>query len=154
MHAAHSRSSQHAHFVDDAKRADSAVEQPNLHKTVKSTVVRRASESSSDHEFGPKIYKTFLIGASRQPQQVSTHLLMAKSPYFARLFAGKPSADNLPYPDVDDFAFKIWQRWLNTGKMGNLTGTGAEDFHALTHFLGVYCLAVRWEMEALQNQSK
>lgn len=142
IHASRSTGSQHAHFV----------EQPNLHKTVQSTPVRRASGSSEANGSSPKSYKTFLIGAARQPQQVSTHLLMTKSPYFARLFAGKPSADNLPYPDIDDFAFKIWQRWLTTGKLGSLSGTGAEDFHALTHFLSVYCLAVRWEMEALQNQ--
>lgn len=142
IHASRSTGSQHAHFV----------EQPNLHKTVQSTAVRRASGSSEANGSGTKTYKTFLIGAARQPQQVSTHLLTTKSPYFARLSAGKPSADNLPYPDIDDFAFKIWQRWLTTGKLSSLSGTGAEDFHALTHFLSVYCLAVRWEMEALQNQ--
>jgi hypothetical protein len=112
--------------------------------------------SSAHHDLtrNPHTSKTLIIGSSRKPTEFPTSVLTTASPHFARLFATDPAVDNLVFIDVDDFAFKIWMRWVYTGELGTLSGAGAEDFHALTHYVGVYCLATKWEMERLGNEGR
>nr|OQO25450.1 hypothetical protein B0A51_07835 [Rachicladosporium sp. CCFEE 5018] len=95
---------------------------------------------------------TLLIGSSRKRHDIPTQTLKAASPFFAQLLATHDKSEPVRFADVEEFTFKVWMQYLYTGAFGNLTGAGAEDFHALTHYLGVYCLSKRWMMEELGNK--
>ncbi|OQO06144.1 hypothetical protein B0A48_08732 [Cryoendolithus antarcticus] len=95
---------------------------------------------------------TLLIGSSRKRHDIPTQTLKAASPFFAQLLATHDKSEPVRFADVEEFTFKVWMQYLYTGAFGNLTGAGAEDFHPLTHYLGVYCLSKRWMMEELGNK--
>ncbi|KAK6434057.1 hypothetical protein LTR95_009760 [Oleoguttula sp. CCFEE 5521] len=93
-----------------------------------------------------------LVGTSRKRYDIPTQTLKAASPFFAQLLPSHNKSEPIYFADVEEFTFKVWVKYLYTGELGNLTGAGAEDFHALTHYLGVYCLSKRWMMEELGNE--
>ncbi|OQO04370.1 hypothetical protein B0A48_10981 [Cryoendolithus antarcticus] len=95
---------------------------------------------------------TLLIGSSRKKYNILTQSLKAASPFFAQLLATHDKSEPVHFADIEEFTFKVWLKYLYTGELGNLSGAGAEDFHALTHYMGVYCLSKRWMMEELGNE--
>ncbi|KAK6430300.1 hypothetical protein LTR95_013545 [Oleoguttula sp. CCFEE 5521] len=95
---------------------------------------------------------TLLIGSSRKRYDILTQTLKAASPFFTQLLASHYKNEPVRFADVEEFTFKVWVKYLYTGELGSLTGAGAEDFHVLTHYLGVYCLSKRWMMEELGNR--
>ena len=92
-------------------------------------------------------------GQSKKQFNVNTATLTQKSPYFRRLVASSkqsPSTEQLSFEEVDEFAMGLFMHWIFTkGKLN-----GPHDFHSLAHYLGLYVLARKFEMEGLQNQSE
>ncbi|KAI9716961.1 MAG: hypothetical protein M1828_007475 [Chrysothrix sp. TS-e1954] len=96
---------------------------------------------------------------------IRTDLLISKSPYFASLqnpAGGKStsssSISSLPsiassrlggpffYPDLDEFAFALFVSWIHRRPLH-----GPTDFHSTNHYLCLYVLARRFQIEELQN---
>lgn len=78
--------------------------------------------------------------------QFPANALIAKSLFFRRMFENDPELDNFTLGDADARAIEMLLHWLLYGKLNKPT-----DFHSLTHCFTLYALAVRFEMEDLQN---
>jgi hypothetical protein len=99
---------------------------------------------------------TLHVGKSRKAVHIPTSMLMDKSPYFRRILtedSGKAgdvvSAESTTFDDLDEFGMGLFMHWLQThGKLG-----GPHDFHSLAHYLSLYVLAKKFEVESLENQS-
>ena len=50
------------------------------------------------------------------------------------------------FPDLDEYAFALFVRWIYGGKLH-----GPHDFHSMQHYLCLYVLGARFEIEALRN---
>jgi len=95
-------------------------------------------------------------GLSQKSFFVSTELLKAKSLYFADLAseaAGDPkrvNVANLSIPfgwsDLDEFAMALFVRWIYGGPLA-----GPSDFHSMNHYLCLYVLAMKFDIEELKN---
>ena len=59
-----------------------------------------------------------------------------------------PLSGPLSYPELDEFAVALFTRWLHNEHSLH----GPQDFHSLHHYLGLYILARKLEIEQLQNQ--
>ncbi|KAF2485339.1 hypothetical protein BDY17DRAFT_293393 [Neohortaea acidophila] len=98
---------------------------------------------------------TLYIGKDKVPFHIPSSVLRQKSPYFTKLLAedtghdGKVhSAEHMAFGDIDDFTMALFMHWLTTdGKLA-----GPHDFHSFGHYLGLYMLAQKFEIESLQNQ--
>ena len=109
---------------------------------------------------------TILAGESGKPFKILTDLLTSRSPYFRELFGGTPttrrsslvsvsvpsdipeaSDATLHFPELNEFAFALFNRWLYGAKL-----TGPTDFHTMQHYLGLYVLASRFQIEKLENE--
>lgn len=75
-------------------------------------------------------------------------LLVTKTPYFGRLFAfnAVPSPEELTFADLDEYGFALFVRWLYGGQL-----YGPRDFHSMQHYLSLYVLAHRFDVEPLCN---
>lgn len=109
---------------------------------------------------------TILAGDSLKPFKILTDLLTSKSPYFREMLGGSPtrrdSITNLPtltdessqdsdatlsFPELNEFAFSLFNRWLYGAQL-----PGPTDFHSMQHYLGLYILALRFQIEKLENE--
>ena len=95
------------------------------------------------------------VGKDKKPFYVSTSTLREQSPYFKKLVAedtghaGKiSSSEQTTFEDLDEGGMSLFIHWLSAG--GKLSGP--HDFHSLAHYLGLYVLARKFEMEGLENQ--
>ncbi|EKG10246.1 BTB/POZ-like protein [Macrophomina phaseolina MS6] len=75
---------------------------------------------------------------------------MSRSPYFSELLTMQspdaPTSAILAFPDLDEFAFALFVRWLYGGEL-----RGPTDFHSMQHYLCLYVLATRFRVERLKN---
>lgn len=97
------------------------------------------------------------IGKNKKPCHVRTALLTEQSPYLKKLLTedtghdGKiTSTEQTTFEDLDEFAMSLFMHW-NTAN-GHLNGP--HDFHSLAHYLGLYVLARKFEIESLENQGR
>ena len=95
------------------------------------------------------------VGKNKKSFHVHTAALTEKSPYFKKLLAedsghaGKaPSVEQTSFEDIDEFAMSLFMHWISDH--GHLNGP--HDFHSLAHYLGLYVLAKKFEIEGLENQ--
>ncbi|KAK5001758.1 hypothetical protein LTR28_012262 [Elasticomyces elasticus] len=86
---------------------------------------------------------TFFIGTSHKPFHVSTALLKRRVPYFK-----KASQLAHTFEEYDEFAFRAFTKWIDSGKIDSPT-----DFHTLQHCICLYVIALRFEIESLQNHA-
>lgn len=98
---------------------------------------------------------TIYIGHDKKACHIDTAQLKDKSPYFRKLLAedtghaGKiASSEHTTFPDLDEFGCQLFTRWLTDGHKLY----GPHDFHSFAHYLSLYVLANKFEIEALQNQ--
>lgn len=122
-----------------------------------STIAARVCEIPADHTL-------IRAGQALKPFTIQTSLLMAASPFFAEpgssgtmlrqedlLLSGPADQRHvsapIAFPDTDEFAFPIFRDWIHGKQL-----MGPSDFHSMTHYLSLYILAIRFEIEALQNQ--
>lgn len=93
---------------------------------------------------------TLYAGQSNKAFTVHTDLLCQRSPYFRRLLSSSTHkhvpATTLTYPDLDEFAFALFVRWLYGAML-----TGPSDFHTMQHYICLYVLASTFEIERLKN---
>ena len=100
---------------------------------------------------------TIYVGTDKKAFHIHTAELKQGSPYFKKLLAedtghnGKVLADEqTTFEDLDEPGMGLFMHWLQTG--GKLNGP--HDFHSLAHYLSLYVLALKFEIEGLQNQGK
>jgi hypothetical protein len=96
---------------------------------------------------------TLYVGKDKKPAHLPTELLKEKSPYFRRVLADSsktPSMEQTAFEDIDEFGMALFMHWLNNH--GHLQGP--HDFHSLAHYLSLYVLSRKFEIEGLENQSK
>jgi hypothetical protein len=96
---------------------------------------------------------TLYVGKNRKPAHIPTAILKEKSPYFRRALADDsktPSMEQTSFDDIDEFGMALFMHWLSDH--GRLRGP--HDFHSLAHYLSLYVLAKKFEVEELENQSK
>ncbi|KAK0615443.1 hypothetical protein DIS24_g11801 [Lasiodiplodia hormozganensis] len=89
-----------------------------------------------------------LAGQTGKSFKVHTDLLKSRSPYFADRFSVpiSPNSPPLSFPDLDEFAFALFVRWLYGADL-----RGPTDFHSMQHYLCLYVLATRFGIERLKN---
>lgn len=90
-------------------------------------------------------------GQTNKTFNVHTDLLTSRSSYFVELFErtspdGPPPSD-LAFPELDEFAFALFVRWLYGAFLA-----GPSDFHTMQHYLCLYILASRFRIERLKNE--
>ncbi|KIW07736.1 uncharacterized protein PV09_01666 [Verruconis gallopava] len=107
---------------------------------------------------------TILAGESGKPFKILTDLLTSRSPYFRELFgtpARRHSMTNFPitrelpeasdatlaFPELNEFAFALFNMWLYGGQL-----SGPSNCHTVQHYLGLYVLATRFQIEKLENE--
>lgn len=98
---------------------------------------------------------TLYAGRGHKRFDFMTAQLAANSLYFKKLFAEDEGHDGSlgaagqeTFEDADEFSMALMKHWIeNRGKLA-----GPHDFHSLQHYLGLYCLAKKFEMEVLENQ--
>jgi hypothetical protein len=110
---------------------------------------------------------TLLAGQSGKSFIVHTDLLTTRSPYFREILSTSSSSgprshstssstnmttsithhDTISYPDLDEFAFALFVRWLYGGQL-----TGPSDFHSMQHYISLYVLATKFQIEKLSNE--
>jgi len=90
-------------------------------------------------------------GKSRKAFSTHKHQLTSKSPYFKRWLADghMPEQSELTFEDLDEYAAALFVRWLYGGELH-----GPQDFHSFQHYLSLYVLAQRFEVEALSNNGE
>lgn len=119
-----------------------------LHRVLVAEV--RLDRSLHDpHRPDPLSQLTLRAGKGRKPFAIHRHLLATKVPYFTDLFSREPTPglNKLTFDELDEYGFAIFVRWLYGGELN-----GPKDFHSLTHYLALYCLALRFGVEDLQNE--
>ena len=83
------------------------------------------------------------VGKDKKAFHVPASLLKEKSPYFRD---GK--VDQASFDDLDEFSMALFMHWLESdGKL-----YGPHDFHSLAHYLSLYVLAKKFQIEGLENQ--
>lgn len=55
----------------------------------------------------------------------------------------------MAFEDLDEFAFNLFADWLYSIKL-----KGPTSFHSLHHYLSLYCIAFKWDVESLCNDCK
>lgn len=100
---------------------------------------------------------TFFVGKDRKPFHLPTAALKEKSPFLKNLLARDngmagtiATPDQTSFDDFDEFGTRLFMHWINSG--GQLRGP--HDFHSLAHYLSLYAMALKFEMEELQNQGR
>jgi hypothetical protein len=90
-------------------------------------------------------------GVTHKKFPVPRSLLTSKVPFFNKLLSTTPSPteDQLTFEDLDEFAFALFSRWVHGGKL-----QGPYDFHSVQHYLCLYVIGQRWDVEALCNDSE
>jgi hypothetical protein len=91
------------------------------------------------------------VGKNKKPFHVHTSALVEKSPYFKRTLESDPSkatVQQTSFEGIDEFAMALFLHWLQA--QGHLQGP--HDFHSLAHYLSLYVLAKKFEIEGLENQ--
>jgi len=99
----------------------------------------------------------FKIGATQKAFDINIDLLVSKSPFFAamkkpEILTTTNASSNAQlrgpfvYEELDEFAFKLFVGWMYNGKL-----EGPTDFHSLHHYLGLYIIAMKFQIEALKN---
>lgn len=81
-------------------------------------------------------------------------LIAEKSPYMKHIIdsarGGDVSYDKTTFDEFDEFGLGLLQHWLMShGKLA-----GPHDFHSLAHYLSLYTVARKLEIEGLQNQGE
>jgi len=90
---------------------------------------------------------TLLAGQSGKAFTVHSDLLCQRSPYFREMLNGKKKAtDTISFPELDEFAFALFVRWLYGAVL-----TGPSDFHSMQHYIALYVLAETFRIERLKN---
>jgi len=91
---------------------------------------------------------TFYAGSSHKPFEIHRHSLTSKSTYFKQMFVHgqEPTAEQTTYPDLDEYGFALFVRWLYGGELH-----GPKDFHSFQHYMSLYVLSKRFQIEALSN---
>lgn len=94
-------------------------------------------------------------GKNHKQTDFNTAQLAANSPYFKNMLAEDEghdgslgSPDQKTFEDADEFSMALMKRWLEDGHKLS----GPYDFHSLQHYLGLYVLARKFQMEPLENQ--
>lgn len=85
---------------------------------------------------------------------VPKSLLAEKSPYMKRLIdaarGGDVSYEKTTFEEFDEFGTGLFQHWMMShGKLH-----GPHDFHSLNHYLNLFVIARKLEIEGLQNQGR
>ena len=92
------------------------------------------------------------VGKDKKAFYISTASLREKSPYFKKHLPEDASkaqaADATTFEDLDEFAMGLFLHWLTADNKLN----GPSDFHSLAHYLSLYVLARKFEVEGLENQ--
>lgn len=96
-------------------------------------------------------------GNNHKKTDFNTAQLAANSPYFKKMLAEDEghdgslgSAEPETFEDADEFSMALMKHWLeNNHKL-----PGPHDFHSLQHYLGLYVLAKKFQMEPLENQGR
>ncbi|KAF2091910.1 hypothetical protein K490DRAFT_61345 [Saccharata proteae CBS 121410] len=90
------------------------------------------------------------VGQTAKPFKIHTDLLNARSPQFKQLLQanGNASSPMLSFPDLDEFAFALFNRWLYGAVL-----KGPSDFHSMHHYLGLYIIGERFRIERLKNET-
>lgn len=95
------------------------------------------------------------VGKDKKAFHVPTATLKEKSPYFKKMLAEETGHDGKTTPakhtsfdDLDEFSMALFVHWLEfNGKLN-----GPSDFHSLAHYLGLYVLAKKFQIESLENE--
>lgn len=87
-------------------------------------------------------------GSSRKSFGIHKELLLTRVPYFRKLFAfnAVPTEADLTFEDLDEYGFALFVRWLYGGALH-----GPQDFHTMQHYMSLYILAHRFDVEPLCN---
>lgn len=95
---------------------------------------------------------TLYIGKRQKPVHIPTDMLKEKSPYFKRMLSDgadvQASTPRITFEDLDEFGMGLFMHWLQS--QGQLHGP--HDFHSLAHYLSLYVVARKFEVEPLENQ--
>ncbi|KAK4995374.1 hypothetical protein LTR66_004790 [Elasticomyces elasticus] len=110
-----------------------SADRPNMARPVTTDAVVTSASTADD--------TTFFIGTSHKPFHVPTALLKRRVPYFK-----KASQLAHTFEEYDEFAFRAFTKWIDSGKVDSPT-----DFHTLQHCICLYVIALRFEIESLQN---
>jgi hypothetical protein len=91
---------------------------------------------------------TLLAGRSGKPFTVHTKLLKDNSQYF-RDPSNFPSGklDSLAFPHLDEFSVALFVRYLYGAHLNMPT-----DFHSMQHYISLYCLAVKFQVQKLADE--
>lgn len=96
-------------------------------------------------------------GKNQKKTDFDTAQLAANSPYFKKMLAEDEghdgslgSPDQETFQDADEFSMILMKHWLEDGHKL----VGPHDFHTLQHYLGLYVLAKKFQMEPLENQGQ
>lgn len=105
----------------------------------------------------------FAIGNSAKKFTIQTDTLLAKVPSFVKevkpeimttsnSLTAKNDNDNLRgpfvYKDFEEFSFQLFVGWIEGEAL-----RGPTDFHTLHHYLGLYAIAHKFQLEGLKNQT-
>lgn len=103
---------------------------------------------------------TFYVGKDRKPFHLPTAALKEQSPYLRKLLSQDPNAvqtagslatgEQTVFDEFDEFGTRLFMHWINSH--GNLHGP--HDFHSLAHYLSLYVMARKFEIEPLENQGE
>jgi hypothetical protein len=100
---------------------------------------------------------TLCVGKSHRPFELASNQLMTVSPYFRKALAEQqghkgsfrsPEADT--FSDIEESAMILFSQWLGRGTKL----TGPHDFRSLHHYIALFVLAHKFEIEVLQNEGK
>lgn len=108
---------------------------------------------SQTHSAVTEIY----VGKDKKAFHVPTATLKEKSPYFKKMLAEETGHDGKPlapkansFDDLNEFSMALFMHWLEfDGKLN-----GPSDFHSLAHYLSLYVLAKKFQIESLENQGE
>ncbi|KAI9710703.1 MAG: hypothetical protein M1820_002536 [Bogoriella megaspora] len=135
---------------------------PNLHRADVDTVDRlgvatarehvRSTSSSQDLRAEATSQDTLILkaGLNLKPFKIHTKELTTASPFFASLICGPPippSQDSLNFPDLEERSMYLFTRWIYGGTL-----SGPTDFQSMQNYMGLYVLALRFDVAALQNE--
>jgi hypothetical protein len=117
-----------------------------------------ASTNNLLHEpENPAHLVTLWVGKSHRPFELAFNQLIAASPYFRKALAEQQghegsfrSPESDTFPEIDESAMEIFSQWLSRGAKLS----GPHDFHSLHHYIALYVLAHKFEIEVLQNEGE
>jgi len=90
----------------------------------------------------------FHAGTSQKAFEIHKHILTTKATFFREKLAHgrEMTVEERTHPDIDEFGFALFVRWLYGGQLH-----GPKDFHTFHHYLTLYILSKRFEIEELSN---